>query len=118
MRTLRWPIFLRFATVLFLLLAGGISLVLFSVKYQVQDLEGTQKRLKRELGDERRALHVLRAEWAQLNTPERLRTLAVKIIGMAAIRPDQLRDVAAVKAIPLRNAPRGDKAGSGGGGVK
>ena len=30
---------IRHTTVLFLLLAGGISVVLFSVKYQVQDLE-------------------------------------------------------------------------------
>ncbi len=102
MSILRRATFLRYTTVLFLLLAGGISLVLFSVKYQVLDLEGTQQRLKRELGSERRALHVLRAEWAQVNNPARLRALAIKTLGMGPIRPSQVMDVGAVKAIPRR----------------
>ncbi len=102
MSILRRATFLRYTTVLFLLLAGGISLVLFSVKYQVLDLEGTQQRLKRELGSERRALHVLRAEWAQVNNPARLRVLAIKTLGMGPIRPSQVMDVGAVKAIPRR----------------
>lgn len=94
--------FLRHTTVLFLLLAGGISMVLFSVKYQVHDLEAEHKRLVRELDDERRALHVLRAEWATLNDPARIRTLAEDHLGLEPIRPDQVLGVDGVQAIPAR----------------
>jgi cell division protein FtsL len=96
--------FLRHTTVLFLLLAGGISMVLFSVKYQVHDLEEEQKRFVRELDDERRALHVLHAEWATLNDPARIRELAQVHLGMVPIRPEQVVALDGVQAIPVRAA--------------
>ena len=77
--------FLRHTTVLFLLLAGGISMVLFSVKYQVHDLESQYKRLSSELEVERRALHVLHAEWATLNDPKRIEPLASEYLGMGPV---------------------------------
>lgn len=94
--------FLRHTTALFLLLAGGISMVLFSVKYQVHDLESEHKRLSRELHDERRALHVLRAEWATLNDPERIRELAQVHLGMVPLLPQQVMGLDGVGAIPIR----------------
>lgn len=96
--------FLRHTTVLFLLLAGGISMVLFSVKYQVHDLEAEQVRLIHELEDERRALHVLHAEWAHLNNPERIRQLSAEYLGMVPVRPEQIVHVDAVQALPVRQA--------------
>lgn len=94
--------FLRHTTVLFLVLAGGISMVLFSVKYQVHDLEDEHKRLVRELDDERRALHVLRAEWATLNDPARIRTLAQDHLGLGPVAPAQVLAAEGVRAIPAR----------------
>lgn len=94
--------FLRHTTALFLVLAGGLSMVLFSVKYQVHDLEAEHKRLVEELDEERRALHVLRAEWANLNDPVRLKKLAEQYLGMAAMRPDQVMDMDGLKTLPLR----------------
>lgn len=94
--------FLRHTTVLFLLLAGGISMVLFLVKYQVHDLEAKHQRLVRELDDERRALHVLRAEWATLNDPDRIRELAQVHLGMVPLLPDQVMGLDGVQAIPAR----------------
>lgn len=96
--------FLRHTTVLFLLLAGGISMVLFSVKYQVHDLEKEQKRFVRELDDERRALHVLHAEWATLNDPARIRELAQVHLGMVPTRPEQVIALDGVQAIAVRAA--------------
>lgn len=94
--------FLRHTTVLFLLLAGGISMVLFSVKYQVHDLEDEHKRLSRELEEERRALHVLRAEWATLNDPRRIKQLASEHLGLEPIPPGQVVGPDAVLSIPVR----------------
>lgn len=94
--------FLRHTTILFLLLAGGISMVLFSVKYQVHDLENEHKRLLGELDDERRSLHVLRAEWATLNDPDRVRALAEDYLGLTPVRPHQVVGVEGVQALPVR----------------
>lgn len=94
--------FLRHTTALFVLLAGGISMVLFSVKYQVHDLESDYKRLSGELGDEQRALHVLHAEWATLNDPERIRDLAQVHLGMVPVLPQQVMGLDGVTAIPAR----------------
>ena len=102
MKTFRSSVLLRHTTVLFLLLAGGISMVLFSVKYQVHDLEADQERFVRELDDERRALHVLRAEWATLNDPERIRELAQVHLGLVPIRPEQVVGMDGVQAIAVR----------------
>jgi len=94
--------FLRHTTVLFLLLAGGISMVLFSVKYQVHDLEDEHKRLVGELEDERRALHVLQAEWATLNDPRRIQVLASEHLAMTPIAPHTVVGPDAVLSIPVR----------------
>lgn len=94
--------FMRHTTVLFLLLAGGISMVLFSVKYQVHDLESEHKRLSRELDDERRALHVLRAEWSTLNDPKRIKQLASEHLGMIPIEPSTVVGPDAMLNIPVR----------------
>lgn len=102
MSKLRSATLLRHTTVLFLLLAGGISMVLFSVKYQVHDLEADQKRFVGELDDERRALHVLHAEWATLNDPERIRELAQVHLGLVPIRPEQVMSLDGVQAISMR----------------
>ncbi len=104
MTQLKRSALLRHTTVLFLLLAGGISMVLFSVKYQVHDLEGEQERLVGQLDDERRALHVLNAEWATLNDPERIRELAQVHLGMVPLLPVQVMGMDGVQAIPARAA--------------
>ena len=105
MSQLKRSAFLRHTTVLFLLLAGGISMVLFSVKYQVHDLEEEQKRFVGELDDERRAVHVLHAEWATLNDPDRIRELAQVHLGLVPIRPNQVMGLDGMQTIPVRALP-------------
>jgi len=94
--------FLRHTTVLFLLLAGGISMVLFSVKYQVHDLEAEYSRLSGELDEEGRSLHVLRAEWATLNDPKRIEELASQYLNMQPILPRHVVGPDAMMSIPAR----------------
>ena len=102
-KSLKRGSFLRHTTALFVVLAGAGAMVLFSVKYQVHDLETQQKRLVRELGDERRALHVLRAEWANLNDPARLKILAEQYLGMKAMLPNQVVTLSNIKNIAQRD---------------
>jgi cell division protein FtsL len=85
-----WSTVWKQTTVLFLVLAGGLALVLFTVKYKVQDLEDELAGLNREIAYERRTVHVLRAEFSHLVEANRLRRLATKHLHMEPIQPDQL----------------------------
>ncbi len=100
-------LFMRHTTVLFLLLAGGISIGLFSVKYRVQDLEEMRVTLSHEIEREQKAIHVLEAEWSYLNNPERIRVLAEKYLGYRPIDSKQIVDPDAVNMIPLRSQVKG-----------
>ncbi|MDH5189040.1 MAG: hypothetical protein OEW37_08810 [Rhodospirillaceae bacterium] len=94
--------FLRHTTVLFLLMAGGISVVLFSVKYQVQDLEEKRISLINEIMNEKRAIHVLNAEWSYLNDPSRLGDMSVRYLDLDPGNPAQFVDIETIKNIPHR----------------
>ncbi len=81
---------MRRTTVLFILLAAALSLALFSLKYQVQDLEDEFVGLNRSISAERRAMHVLEAEWSYLNDPARLGALAARHLGLRPVESEQL----------------------------
>lgn len=108
---------IRQTTVLALLLAGGLSLVLFSVKYRVQDLEREFDGINRAIAADRQAIHVLEAEWSHLNNPGRLRSLASRYLGLGPIEPEQL---GTIDRLPMRpggeGSPSAVPAGVEGGG--
>ncbi len=87
---------IRQTTVLFLVLAVGLVLVLFAVKYQVQDLEAELSRLDADIVSERRSVHVLRAEWGHLTDPGRLQGLADRHLDLVPLQPHQLASFAAL----------------------
>ncbi len=86
-------------TFLALVLAAVMSLGLFMVSYQVQDLEDQLDALNRGIARDNRAVHVLQAEWAHLNDPQRLRMLSERYLGLEPIATKQL---GAVEDIPWR----------------
>ncbi len=90
---------MRRTTVLFIFLAAALSLALFSLKYQVQDLEDEFVVLNRSIMAERRAIHVLEAEWSYLNDPERLGALAARHLGLRPVEPEQLSTLAALSVL-------------------
>lgn len=71
-----------------LLLALGA--ILFQVKYTVLDLENAHRRLRRQIEQEYEKIHILKAEWAYLNDPARLQSLAKKHLKLAPISGAQL----------------------------
>ncbi len=81
---------IRPAMVLIVLLAASLSLTLFVVKYQVQDLEEELIGLNRAITEDRQAIHVLKAEWSHLNEPSRLKKLAERYLGLGPIATDQV----------------------------
>ena len=81
---------IRPAMILITLLATSLSLTLFMVKYQVQDLEGELVEYNRSMTEDRQAIHVLKAEWSHLNQPSRLRDLAERYLGLGALDSGQI----------------------------
>lgn len=92
----------RPATFLALFIAAATSLVLFTVSYQVHDLEERVKGLNTKIYEDRQAIHVLRAEWSHLNEPARLRALSERYLDLAPVDVEQVRRI---DEIPWRVAP-------------
>lgn len=103
-----WSTVWKQTTVLFLVLAGGLALVLFSVKYKVQDLEDELSQLNREIAYEHRTVHVLRAEFSHLVEAGRLRRLAIQHLHMEPIQPDQLGTLASLRDDDAEEDDAGD----------
>lgn len=81
---------IRPSMVVIILLAASLTLTLFMVKYQVQDLEEELTELNRSITEDRQAIHVLKAEWSHLNEPKRLKSLAERYLGLRAIESKQV----------------------------
>ncbi|MDX9859803.1 MAG: hypothetical protein RBS99_02695 [Rhodospirillales bacterium] len=92
---------IRQTTLAALVVAAVLSVALFSVKYKVQQLEADLTAIERGIVSEQRAIHVLRAEWAHLNDPGRLRELAERHLGMG---PMSVRQMSSFDGLADRDA--------------
>lgn len=84
---------MRGATILFVTIAGLLSFALFSVKYQVADLEGQLNDINRSIARDHQAIHVLKAEWSFLNDPQRLRDLVRKYLTLVPVEGAQIETI-------------------------
>lgn len=75
----------------------GVLMVVFTafwsyrMTYATQDRYAAIAELRREIGRERQAIAVLRADWAYLNAPERLETLVAAhgaALGLGPMTPE------------------------------
>ena len=78
--------------------AGVIALAVWAYQenYRTQALVSETERLERQIGTAQARLAVLRAEWAYLNRPDRLRDLAeinYDDLQLLPLRPDQFGSV-------------------------
>lgn len=72
----------------FLICASAFGL--FQIKFKVQNLHREVAELKKQLEHEKNSIHVLKAEWAYLNQPERLQKFAEKFLNLSEVNPDQI----------------------------
>lgn len=89
---------MRLSTILWLGLAGIMGTGLFYLKYDVQVLERTLERLNVDIAEDRRAIHVLKAEWSYLNQPDRLSDLSRRHLSLA---PLARRNIVRLIDLPL-----------------
>jgi hypothetical protein len=87
---------IRRSTLLWLVAAILIGCGLYQLKYEVQAKEEQLARLNRQIQAEQEAIHVLHAEWAFLNRPDRLGDLAARHLEMNAVTPTQFGRVGAI----------------------
>ena len=77
----------------FLVLVALVGFSLFQVKYEVQSMEGKISRTLHLMAEEKEALHILKAEWAYLNEPKRLQSLAEKYLDVVPMEGQQVATV-------------------------
>lgn len=75
---------------------------MFVMKNQVQNLEHELAQINRNIQDDVKTIHVLKAEWSHLNNPSRLRKLANKHI---ALNPVQAEQIINYSALPFEYQP-------------
>jgi hypothetical protein len=80
----------------------------YRVNYATQEALDRVARLRAELASEREAVAVLRAEWAYLNRPDRLRLLVAAYadeLGLVPLAPEQFGEAAMVAYPPEEFGP-------------
>ncbi|WP_052401243.1 cell division protein FtsL [Muricoccus aerilatus] len=80
---------IRPLTFLSLMAAAGAGLHLYGVKHEVSQLERTLRETVKQTELARERTAVLRAEWALLNEPERLRAAAVRNLPLGVMETTQ-----------------------------
>lgn len=73
-----------------LILVGLLGLGLFQVKLAVEEQDHQLDALYRAQLEDQKAIHVLEAEWAFLNSPDRLQDLAIRHLRLAPTLPTQV----------------------------
>lgn len=69
---------------------------MFVMKNKVQDLETELARINRNIEEDVKTIHILKAEWSHLNNPSRLRALAMKHISLNPIKAEQIINYSAL----------------------
>ena len=66
---------------------------LYMVKFSVQNLQRDVRVMEQELAAEKESLHLLNAEWAYLNRPERLRQLSERHLDLVPLDSRRIENV-------------------------
>jgi hypothetical protein len=88
------------------------SFGLYRVKYEVQNVRAQIASVTQELHREKEALHVVAAEWAYLNRPDRLQALSRKYLGSSEVTVQQVADLQIIpfpKAIMVSDEDQGNE---------
>ena len=68
----------------------------FILKNQVHELENELSRINKEIQSDAQNIQVLKAQWSQLNNPQRLRKLASEHIFLNNVRAEQIINYSAL----------------------
>ena len=83
-------------SVLWFLFTVVIGSYYFVLTNDVVNLEKELTQINRDIENDIRDIHILEADWSELNNPERLRRLAGKYISLDFIKPEQIINYSAL----------------------
>ncbi|WP_459697608.1 cell division protein FtsL, partial [Acidisoma sp. C75] len=93
-------------TCICLMLAAGSGLYLYQVKQRAFKLEAELRTTFHDIDVAREKTRMLRADWALMNDPERLQTLAAQYLTLKPMAPAQLMTLDQLAAVlPPPEAP-------------
>ena len=78
------------STFIGILMACCVGWGLFQLKYEVMSLEQKHRTIRQGIKETHEAIHVLTAEWAHLNDPNRLQQLSEKHLEVEPIQGSQI----------------------------
>ncbi len=77
-------------------LFAAMATGMFVIKNKVIALENNLEQINAKIREDQNALHVLKAEWAYLNDPARIRNLSEKHLHMKPLRGEQIISFSAI----------------------
>ena len=89
---------LRIFALVYMACFAALSMGLYLVKYSVQNIQHDVVTARENLSREKESLHLLNAEWAYLNRPERLRQLADRHLDLVPLDSRRIEEVRALPA--------------------
>ncbi len=76
-----------------------LAVAVFQVEFRVEGLRAEYTEINRQLEEDQQAIHILRAEWAFLTYPDRIRNVAAKHLKTESAAVGQ---IARIEDIPFR----------------
>jgi|GEM_PF-197540 len=92
----------RFLNMIVIMLVALAGTGLFTLKYRAGDRDAEIQALHAQIVADQKAIRVLKAEWAFLNSPDYLQDMAEKHLGLRPITPDQI--IGDLSDLPWRRA--------------
>lgn len=84
-----------------LMLLAVLIIGIFQIESRVQALNNDIHELNRQMLADKESLQTLRAEWAFLNQPQRLRELASTYLSTQVMRPSQVANLDTISIRPV-----------------
>ncbi len=89
---------LRITALIYMACFACAAIGLYLVKYNVQNVQREVAGLKHGLATEKESLHLLNAEWAYLNRPQRLEALASRHLDLVPLDSRRVNEVSVLPA--------------------
>jgi hypothetical protein len=89
---------IRITAMIYVACFAASAIGLYLVKYNVQDVNRDVVTLKESLAQEKESLHLLNAEWAYLNRPDRLRQLSERHLDLVPLDSRQIGEISVLPA--------------------
>lgn len=100
---------MRLLSLLALGFLAGLVVLIYDMKYETRQLQARAAELERAIAEENDNLALMRAEWSNVTSPDRVEKLTRKLLDLQPARPDQLMTKADFFALLAKMPPAAEK---------